>query len=213
MRTTPGNPAATTLIETGILPSGVTFTDNGDGTATLAGTPAAGTSGTATFIITASNSLGLSITQAFTLMIDMAPTLGSLTPPPTTGTTAPTPFVSLGFVATMSDTLAPDGQEVVELISSTGVLTQYDAAGAHQLATGVRSASVAFGGVGEVMVVVYQDGRLLQYDAAGGHLLASGVAAAGVALTPATAEVLDVIFADGSLWQYDATGSHRLASV
>ena len=31
-----------TLSETGALPSGVTFIDNGNGTATLAGTPAGG---------------------------------------------------------------------------------------------------------------------------------------------------------------------------
>ena len=42
--TTPaGYPTATTMTESGSLPSGVSFTDNGDGTATLAGTPAAGT--------------------------------------------------------------------------------------------------------------------------------------------------------------------------
>ena len=41
--TTTGFPTATTLTETGALPAGVTFVDNGDGTATLAGTPAAGT--------------------------------------------------------------------------------------------------------------------------------------------------------------------------
>jgi hypothetical protein len=35
-----GFPTATTLTEAGSLPAGVTFTDNGDGTATLAGTPA-----------------------------------------------------------------------------------------------------------------------------------------------------------------------------
>ena len=37
--TSTGTPTAA-LSETGALPSGVTFTDNGDGTATLAGTPA-----------------------------------------------------------------------------------------------------------------------------------------------------------------------------
>ena len=37
--TSTGVPTAT-LSETGALPAGVTFTDNGDGTATLAGTPA-----------------------------------------------------------------------------------------------------------------------------------------------------------------------------
>ena len=43
---TTGSPTAT-ITESGALPSGVTFTDNGDGTATLCGTPAAGTADTA----------------------------------------------------------------------------------------------------------------------------------------------------------------------
>ena len=50
--------------------------------------------------------------------------------------------------------------------SATGILTHVDANGAHQLATGVRSASVAFGSVGEVMLVTFQDGTLYQFDAA-----------------------------------------------
>ena len=40
--TTTGTPAPA-LTETGALPTGVTFVDNGNGTATLAGTPASGT--------------------------------------------------------------------------------------------------------------------------------------------------------------------------
>ena len=36
-----GFPVATTLTASGALPSGVTFTDNANGTATIAGTPAA----------------------------------------------------------------------------------------------------------------------------------------------------------------------------
>ena len=47
------------LSETGALPPGVMFTDNGDGTATLSGTPAAGTGGTYKFTITATNVVGL----------------------------------------------------------------------------------------------------------------------------------------------------------
>jgi hypothetical protein len=43
--TTAGYPTTTTLTRTRTLPSGVSFTDNGEGTATLAGTPAAGTEG------------------------------------------------------------------------------------------------------------------------------------------------------------------------
>ncbi len=46
---------APALIETGALPSGVTFVDNGDGTATLSGTPATGTGGTYPIVITADN--------------------------------------------------------------------------------------------------------------------------------------------------------------
>ena len=52
--TTTGFPTAA-LSETGALPTGVTFVDNGDGTATLAGTPAAGTGGTYVLTITAAN--------------------------------------------------------------------------------------------------------------------------------------------------------------
>src|SRR4029453_18155440 len=43
--TTTGGPAPT-LTASGTLPAGVTFVDHGDGTATLGGTPAAGTGGT-----------------------------------------------------------------------------------------------------------------------------------------------------------------------
>ncbi|MBN9619589.1 MAG: hypothetical protein J0H43_07640, partial [Actinobacteria bacterium] len=60
--TTAGYPNAA-LSESGALPNGVTFTDNGDGTATLAGTPAAGTGGTYPFTITASNGIGSDATQ------------------------------------------------------------------------------------------------------------------------------------------------------
>ena len=59
------------------LPTGVTFADNGNGTATLAGTPAAGTGGTYTFTITASNGVGSDATQSFTLTVDEAPGITS----------------------------------------------------------------------------------------------------------------------------------------
>jgi hypothetical protein len=50
----------------GGLPAGLTFTDKGNGTATLSGTPAAGTAGTYTLIFVADNALGDAI-QTFTL--------------------------------------------------------------------------------------------------------------------------------------------------
>ncbi len=48
----------------------MTFTDNGDGTATLAGTPATGTHGTYPLIITASNGVNPDATQEFDLTVD-----------------------------------------------------------------------------------------------------------------------------------------------
>ncbi|MGO8900862.1 MAG: IPT/TIG domain-containing protein [Isosphaeraceae bacterium] len=74
------------LTETGALPTGVTsvtFVDNHDGTATLAGTPPTGTAGTYPLTITATNSVGQSATQSFTLNVAAAaagPTVTHLSP-------------------------------------------------------------------------------------------------------------------------------------
>ena len=64
--TTTGKPAPS-ITETGALPSGVTFKDNGNGTATLSGTPAAGTGGVYTITFTAQNGIAPNATQSFTL--------------------------------------------------------------------------------------------------------------------------------------------------
>ena len=50
----------------------MTFTDNGNGTATLAGTPAAGTSGSYPITITAANGVSPNATQSFTLTVNPA---------------------------------------------------------------------------------------------------------------------------------------------
>jgi YVTN family beta-propeller protein len=65
---TTGYPAAT-LTEAGALPSGVTFASNGDGTATLSGTSAAGSEGTYPVTISAANSAGAANTQPFVLTV------------------------------------------------------------------------------------------------------------------------------------------------
>jgi len=61
------------ISESGALPNGVTFVDNGDGTATLSGDPAAGTGGTYPIVITAANGINPEATQDFTLTVDQAP--------------------------------------------------------------------------------------------------------------------------------------------
>ena len=75
--TTPGLPATTTLSESGKLPSGVTFKAGSNGTATLSGTPAAGSGGVYTFTISAGNAASSVTTQAFTLTVDQAPAITS----------------------------------------------------------------------------------------------------------------------------------------
>ena len=49
---------APALAESGPLPGGLTFTDNGNGTATITGTPAAGSGGRYPVTITATNTAG-----------------------------------------------------------------------------------------------------------------------------------------------------------
>jgi hypothetical protein len=66
--TTTGGPDKPAISTTSDLPSGVTLTDNGDGTATLAGTPAVGSAGTYPVTLTATDAAG-SATQAFTLTV------------------------------------------------------------------------------------------------------------------------------------------------
>ena len=74
--TTTGSPTPA-LTRTGTLPSGVTFVDNGNGTATLSGTPAAGTGGNYALTLTASNGVGTAATQSFTLKVNQAPAITS----------------------------------------------------------------------------------------------------------------------------------------
>jgi hypothetical protein len=75
--TTTGAPAPT-LSESGTLPSGITFTNNANGTATIAGTAAAGTGGSFPITITATSTAGTA-TQTFTLTNSQAPTITSAT--------------------------------------------------------------------------------------------------------------------------------------
>ena len=67
--TTTGQPGGGPSAPSPALPSGVTLQDNGNGTATLAGTPPAGSQGTYTLTITAQNSAGTA-TQSFALTVN-----------------------------------------------------------------------------------------------------------------------------------------------
>ncbi len=98
--TSVGNPAAS-LSENGALPAGVTLTDNGDGTATLSGTPAAGTGGAYPITITATNGVSPDATQSFTLTVDEAPsiTLGRRARPSRSAAPGSFTVTSVGYPA------------------------------------------------------------------------------------------------------------------
>ena len=70
------SPVAATVTASGALPTGVTLTDKGDGTAVLAGTPAAGTAGSYPLVLTATAPAGTA-TQTFTLVVTGAPAFTS----------------------------------------------------------------------------------------------------------------------------------------
>jgi hypothetical protein len=106
--TTTGTPTPT-LTHAGGLPSGVTFTDNGNGTATLAGTPAATAKGPYPITFTARNSTGTA-SQAFTLTVANPPTF--------TSAAAVTETAGTAFTFTVATTAYPTAA-----LSATGLPT------------------------------------------------------------------------------------------
>jgi YVTN family beta-propeller protein len=77
--TSTGSPTPS-LSESGAMPRGVSFTDHGDGTASLAGTPEAATGGSYPITIKASNGVSPDASQTFTLTVQSPPTASIATP-------------------------------------------------------------------------------------------------------------------------------------
>lgn len=130
--TSTGYPTAA-LTETGPLPTGVTFVDNGDGTATLAGTPAAGTGGSYPLTLKAHNGVGTDATQSFVLTVDQAPAITSATTVTFGAAVAAAPFTvtTSGFPApSLVETgTLPPGVTFVDNGDGTGTLSGTPAAG------------------------------------------------------------------------------------
>jgi CSLREA domain-containing protein len=96
--TTSGFPVPS-LSKSGALPAGVTFIDNGNGTATLAGTPTA--SGTFPLTITAANGFLPNATQSFTLTVNPEQVTLSISANPTAGGTVTPATGSLYTIGTV----------------------------------------------------------------------------------------------------------------
>jgi uncharacterized repeat protein (TIGR03803 family) len=134
--TATGSPTPT-FTETGALPRGVLFTNNGNGTASLAGAPALGTQGTYHFTITAHNGIGNDATQSFTLTVNPAPVPPS---PPSTPPSSPPqppalnvpPLLALIYsLLGSSELVNTNGTETVTngLFGFTLIVATYDSSG------------------------------------------------------------------------------------
>lgn len=132
--TATGDPAPA-LTETGALPAGVTFTDNGDGTATLAGTPGPGTSGSYSLNVTAGNGTAPDATQVFTL------TVNGIAPAVTSQPVGQT--VAAGQDATFTASASGDPSPAVQWQVSAGNGPFTDIAGATQPTLTITAATPA----------------------------------------------------------------------
>jgi large repetitive protein len=110
--------------ESGVLPTGVTFSPAG----VLSGTPAAGTGGVYPITVTASNGVGTPATQAFTLTVDEAPAITSADEAAfVTGAAGSFTVTASGFPAPSFTESGPLPAGVT--LSSGGVLSGTPAAG------------------------------------------------------------------------------------
>ncbi|HMH52910.1 MAG TPA: putative Ig domain-containing protein [Candidatus Acidoferrum sp.] len=131
--TTTGFPTPSITRGGAALPSGVTFTDNGNGTGTLSGTPAAGTGGTYAITFTASNGVPPDAVQNFTLTIKQAPTITSANATTfTVGTAGSFTVTTAGFPApsiSRGGAALPSGVTFIDNGNGTGTLSGTPAAG------------------------------------------------------------------------------------
>jgi hypothetical protein len=121
------------LSEAGPLPAGVTLTDNGDGTATLAGNPAAGAGGVYPITVTATNGVTPDAARSFTLTVNAAPSITSgASTTFTTGAGGTFILTSSGFPATRVSVTGPlpAGVTVTDNGDGTATLAGTAAAGA-----------------------------------------------------------------------------------
>ena len=119
------------LSESGALPTGIKFTDNANGTASLAGTPAAGTGGSFPITITAKSAAN-TVTQSFVLTNDQAPTITSANAASfTTGVSGTFTVTATGYpVPTVSESgTLPTGVKFTAGAAGTGTISGIAAPG------------------------------------------------------------------------------------
>jgi hypothetical protein len=113
------------ITRSGSLPAGLSFVDNGNGTAKLSGTPNAGTGGVYNLILTATNAIG-SVNQGFTVTVNQPPVITSTNNANfPVGVFSSFTVTSTGFpAATISESgTLPNGVHFVNNGNGTGTLS------------------------------------------------------------------------------------------
>jgi hypothetical protein len=194
---TTGFPAAT-ISETGTLPSGVTLTNNGNGTATLGGTAGPNTGGTYPLTITAANGTLPNATQSFTLTVGINHLLlGAATTNPVAGTPDNLTITALDGANNVVTTYAgsrnlvfagatPTGTFSPSVVNSAGVTTTFGATTAITFANGVATVSSGRNGLmtlykAETATITVSDGTI--NNGTGLPVTVNSAAPAGLALT------------------------------
>jgi hypothetical protein len=120
------------IVEIGSLPSGLTFVDNGNGTATLSGTPAPGLGGTYNISLAAQNGITPNASESFTLVVDQVPAIASAAVAAfQTGTASSFTVTTTGFpaVAITESGALPAGVTFVDDGNGTATLAGTPTAG------------------------------------------------------------------------------------
>lgn len=131
--TTTGSPAPS-LSVAGTLPTGITFVDNNNGTATLAGTPTS--AGAVVLTLTADNGVDPNATQSFTLTVAGVVTVASSTPNTVArSTTGDVTIAGTGFATGAVTTVSGAGVTVnsTTFLSATSLTVNVTVTGAAAL--------------------------------------------------------------------------------
>jgi hypothetical protein len=153
--TTTGYPTgpSMSITRTGNLPTGVTFVNNNNGTATLSGTPGPLTGGTYPFTIGANNGVTATVNQNFTLtVIGITPTPTPTPTPTATATATPTATPTATATATATPTATPTPAQTLNISTRLRVDTGDKVMIGGFIITGNTAKAVALRGIGPSLV-------------------------------------------------------------
>jgi probable HAF family extracellular repeat protein len=170
--TTTGSPTPS-LTESGALPSGLTFVDNGNGSGTLSGTVATGTVGSYNIIFTAQNGVTPNAVQSFTLTVTQANTITTLTASPNPANSGQSVTLTAAVTVVAPGSGAPTGT----VTFSDGGTALACGGGSQTLAAGQTTCQYTFSAAGTHALTATYSGDANFISSSGGTSLTVNSAA------------------------------------